>query len=239
MRKIFFLVMALLLILCLAVPAMAAGLDYVIDDADLLTPSEENSLQSKLEKISAQMDADIVVVTLDTIGSRYIRSYADDYYDYNGYGEDGVLLMIVMDTREYWVSTTGRCIEDVSVSAVEDAFYSNLSAGHYYLAFCDYADACQSELEGMPLWGEILVCLAIGLVIGLITVLVMKGKLKTVRSQSGADSYMRYDAVHLTGRSDIFLYQTVTRRPKVQNNGGGGMHTGSSGRSHGGGGGRF
>ena len=175
-------------------------------------------------------------MTVDSLNGQYIRSYADDYYDYNGYADNGVLLLVAMDTREYWVSTTGSCIDDVDVSDLEDAFLSDLSDGNYYEAFCAYADACLDETMPMALWVALLICLGIGLVIGLITVLVMKGKLKTVRSQSGADSYMCHDAFNITHQSDIFLYQTVTRRAKPQNNG---SHGGSSGRSHGGGGGRF
>lgn len=228
--------MALLTASLLIVPVSAESFDYVIDEANLLTTGQENALQDKLAKLSQEVDADIVVVTVTNLNGQYIRDYADDYYDDNGYADDGVLLLIDMDTRAYWISTTGRCIDDVSVYDLEDAFLSDLSNGYYYDAFSAYADACRDELEPMPLLMKILVCLGIGIVIGLITVFVMKGKLKTVRNQSGADSYMRYDAVNITHQSDMFLYQTVTRRPKPQNNG---THTGSSGRSHGGGGGRF
>lgn len=239
MKRILKVFTAALLILCFAVPAFAANSVYVIDDADLLTAYEHNQLQNKLKQISDEVDADIVVMTVNGTGGQYIRDFADDYYDYNGYREDGVILVVDMIAEEYWISTSGSAIGDVSVSQLEDAFLADLSGGDYYSAFCAYADACEDALEGLPLAVKLLICLGIGLAVGLTTVMVMKGKLKTVRSQSGADGYMRYDDLVVSRRSDIFLYQTVTRRAKPQNNGGGGIHTGSSGRSHGGGGGRF
>lgn len=239
MKRILTVFAAVLLILCFAAPVFAANSIYVIDDADLLTAYERNQLQNKLKQISDEVGADIVVLTVNGTGGKYIRDYADDYYDYNGYREDGVILVVDMIAEEYWISTSGSAIGDVSVSQLEDAFLSDLSKGDYYSAFCAYADACEDALEGLPIVVKLLICLGIGLAVGLTTVMVMKGKLKTVRSRSGADSYMRYDDMVISRRSDIFLYQTVTRRAKPQNNGGGGIHTGSSGRSHGGGGGRF
>lgn len=239
MKRILTIFVAVLLTICFAVPAFAANNTYVIDEADLLNAYEYNQLQNKLKQISDELEADIVVLTVNGTDGKYIRDYADDYYDYNDYREDGVILVVDMVAGEYWISTSGSAIDDIRVSQLEDAFLSDLSDGEYYSAFCAYADACQDAMEGLPFAVKLLICLGIGLVVGLITVMVMKGKLKTVRSQSGADSYMRYGDMVISQRSDIFLYQTVTRRAKPQNNGGGGIHTGSSGRSHGGGGGRF
>ena len=79
MKKLILFILALLAVLSLTVPAMAAA-DYVIDDANLLTTSEESNLQSKLEKISAEMQADIVVLTVDSLNGKYIRSYADERF---------------------------------------------------------------------------------------------------------------------------------------------------------------
>ena len=90
------------------------------------------------------------------------------------------------------------------------------------------------------------VSLLIGAVIALISVMVMKGKLRSVRPQTMANSYIRQGGLQLTENSDLFLYQNVTRteRPRDNNSssgGGGGSstHSSSSGSTFGGGGGKF
>lgn len=80
-----------------------------------------------------------------------------------------------------------------------------------------------------------------GFIVALIVVGCMKRKLKSVRRQPGASSYVRPDSMVLTAQNDIFLYSHVSRvpRPKDTGSGGSSTHTSSSGATHGGGGGKF
>ena len=80
-----------------------------------------------------------------------------------------------------------------------------------------------------------------GFVLSLIIVGRMKAKLKTVRFQSAANSYIKDGSLNINERRDLFLYNTVTRtaKPKADDSGGGSSHTSSSGSTHGGGGGKF
>ena len=50
---------------------------------------------------------DLVVVTANTLGGKSPMEYADDYYDYNGYTDDGALLLVSMEDRDWWISTKG------------------------------------------------------------------------------------------------------------------------------------
>lgn len=75
-----------------------------------------------------------------------------------------------------------------------------------------------SEGFGNDLLITALICFGVGALIGLIVVLVMKSRMKTVRFRSGADSYVDADRLELTKSADVFLYQTVTRHAKPQNN---------------------
>lgn len=63
---------------------------YVVDDAGLLTDSEENSLNETLKEISNRQNCQVVVVTTNSLDGKSAEAYADDYYDYNGYGKDGI-----------------------------------------------------------------------------------------------------------------------------------------------------
>lgn len=62
------------------------------------------------------------------------------------------------------------------------------------------------------------ICIGAGVVIGLIAVLVMKSNLRSVRFRSGAGEYVTPGSFRLTASQDIFLYKTVTRIEKPQNN---------------------
>ena len=64
----------------------------------------------------------------------------------------------------------------------------------------------------------ILVCLGIGLAIGLITVLIMRAQLRSVRNRNTAGEYVVPGSFQLTQRHDIFLYRTVRRVERPQNN---------------------
>ena len=238
--------------------AFAAAAPRLVDDADLLTSSEESELLSLLNEISERQKMDIVVVTVDSLGGKSPRAYADDYYDYNGYRADGILLLIAMESRDYYVSTTGYGIEavtDAGLSYMEDCFVDDLSDGDYASAFTTYAELCDDFISAaksgepydrgnmpraaFPWVQNILISLAVGFLIAFIATAVMRSKLKSVRSKSGASDYVKEGSFRLTRSNDLYLYRRVTRRAKPKDNGGSSTHSSSSGRSHGGGGGKF
>ena len=57
----------------------------------------------------------------------------------------------------------------------------------------------------------VLVCVGIGLAVGLTVTLLMKRGMSTVRKQKRADAYVKEDSFSLTESRDLFLYSTVTR----------------------------
>ncbi|MBD9097606.1 MAG: TPM domain-containing protein, partial [Ruminococcaceae bacterium] len=132
-----------------------------------------------------------------------------------------------------------------------------LSDGDYAAAFDTFAELCDDFITkartgkpydsgNMPKEpmkpGWILVAVIVGFILSFITVGSMKNKLKTVRFQPAANSYMKAGSMNITESRDLFLYNTVTRTAKPKDNdsgGGSSTHTSSSGSSHGGGGGNF
>ena len=257
---------ALLLCMVVVIPTFAASdLPRLVDNADLLTDSEESTLLSKLNEISERQQADVVVVTADTLGGKTPMDYADDFYDYNGYGfgadKDGVLLLVSMEDRDWWMSTTGygiTAITDAGIEYISEKFLSDLSDGDYADAFTTYAELCDDFFtqarSGQPydtghmpkqpfnIARNLLIALIVGFVIALIATGVMKGKLKTVRFQSAASNYVKANSMNVTESRDMFLYTHVDRRAKpkdTDSSSGSGTHTSSSGSTHGGGGGKF
>ena len=267
MKKIVLTVLfALLLCLTASIPAFATSdMPRVMDNADLLTDSEERDLLCKLDEISERQQADIVVVTVDTLDGKTLVDYADAIYDYNGYGfgetKDGVLLLISIEARDWGMTTTGYGITAITGAGIEyisDKFMSDLSNGNYAKAFTIYADLCDDfftqartgtpyDVGHMPkepfniVW-SLIIALIVGFVISLIVTGVMKSKLKTVRLQSDARNYIKANSMNVTESRDLFLYSHVDRRAKTKetsSNSGSDTHTSSSGTTHGGDGGKF
>ena len=190
----------------------------------------------------------IVIVTVNSLGGKSPRAFADDYYDHNGYREDGVLLLVAMNSRDYWISTSGYGITaftDAGIDYIADAFLTDLSEGNYASAFETYAELCDEFITEAkapyPVLKNLLISVVIGFIIAFIATAIMRSKLKSVRSKAGATDYVRKGSFRVTRSHDFFLYRTVSRRarPKNESSGGSSTHTSSSGRSHGGGGGKF
>ena len=99
------------------VPAKAAEvpderlLPRLTDEADLLTDEEEELLLKQLDEISERQNCDVVVAAVDGLDGKSAMEYADDFYDYNGYGmgneRDGIILLVSMEERDWWISTCG------------------------------------------------------------------------------------------------------------------------------------
>lgn len=68
-----------------------------------MSDSEEAKLDSEIEKIRTNYDFDVVLLTVESLEGYTPEAFADDYYDYNGYGigdnNDGVLFLISMEER--------------------------------------------------------------------------------------------------------------------------------------------
>jgi uncharacterized protein len=87
---------------------------------------------------------------------------------------------------------------------------------------------------------EYLSPLGVGLLFAFIITGIMKGKLKSVRYQPAATSYVRKDSLNIAVSKDLFLYRKVDRRAIPKNNSSGSStHRSSSGRTHGGSSGKF
>lgn len=245
----------------------------LVDGEHLLGTEEADEISRMLDEISVRQNFDVVIVTVGSLGAKSAQAFADDYYDCNGYGmgadRDGVLLLISMEERDWYISTCGYGIEaitDAGRNTMSDYFVPYLSDGDYYTAFKTYAELCDKfvtqartdvsygignldDLDySIPLTAEdwitaVCVNIVIGIVAALIVCSILKGKLKTVAMQRGAYNYTVENSFEVTQSSDLFLYSTVSRtaKPKENESSGGGSstHTSSSGTSHGGGGGKF
>lgn len=250
----------ILLMLCLLLEqtVSATSMDFLVDEADLLTVAQETSLEEQLEELGAKYGVDVVIVTTDTLYGKSPRVYADDYYDTHGYGDDGVLLLVSMEDNDWYISTCGYGITaftDAGIEYIGEQVTEYLSDGEYKAAFAEFIDQCDDFLNqaktgepydsgnlpkgDFPWGGSIVFALGAGLLVAVIVIFCLKRQLKSVRRQDTAGNYMRPGSLQLTACGDIFLYHTISRREKPQQSSGSSTHSSSSGRSHGGGGGKF
>lgn len=234
---------------------------FVLDGATLLSSSEKAALEEMLSYISANQSMDIVVATTDTFGDSSARAFADDLYDNNNYGygidKDGILLLVGMSEHEYYISTSGLAISffsDSTIRRIGDEIAPLLTSSDYYDAFTKFASLSNEKItrerekeksnttitiekEEVFTSSFLLLAFSVSFIISLIIVIIMKGKLKSVKTKNEADDYIKRDSLNLTKSNDMFLYHTITRTEIPKENSS--THTSSSGRTHGGGGGRF
>lgn len=262
-KKLFALLLALMLIPC---AAMAAS--RVIDDARLLTPSEETQLEAQITSLQEKYQVDVIVLT--SYDAPYDRSlaYADAYYVRHGFGmgEDdaGFLFFIDMNNRVPTIYTRGVMIDYITDHRLEvllDCGYDELADGRYGRAAMKVLQQLERYMQqgreegsfrydaqtGQRLSGlyntltkaELGLSLMAGIAVAVIMLLLVRSRYNL------KGSTYRYDlADHatrtLTVDDEHFLHQHVTRRIKPQNQNhdgfGGGSGSGSAvHRSSGGG----
>ena len=262
-KSIYILLIALCMLLVPAVSVSAADLPLLYDEADLLTDIEEAALLSKLEAISDEADMDVVIALVNSTGELSPMEYADDFFDYNGYGRgdnrDGLVLLVSMEHSDWWISTRGYAITaftDAGIEYIGEQVIPYLRDGMYADAVEEFAAQCETFIaqaktgdpfdthnlpkepfnKGMAL----VIALIAGFIIGKIYAGKLKGELTSVRKQTAAVGYVREGSLNVTNSNEFFLYKNVSRSAKqTSSSGGSSTHTSSSGASHGGGGGKF
>lgn len=228
----------------------------VIDNAGLLTETEKQALEDSIHYIRSVYSFDVVILTVNSLGGKSARDYADDYYDYNGYGfgenYDGALFLWAVDTRDCYISTCGSGIKVITDRRLDDIFddiADDMRADRLYAAvdrflgdlevyLDDYNGTSGTHFFNKNVFGLFFV---LGIAISLITTYSIRRGMNTARRQALARAYVRPGSFKLTTQSDLFLYvtRTKTRVQSSSSGGGSSTHTSSSGRSHGGGGRRF
>lgn len=220
--------------------------------------SEVAELSEELDKVREKYNFEVAIYTESDMTSASAQASADDIYDYNGYGagenDDGIMLYICSDTREYHITTHGKGLDYFNsngLAYLESKVIPHLSENDYYEAFESYIETSEELLEmaknGKPyneknystkyLFGVIVACLIAPV---LIAFLMMKRKLKKMKTavkNDYATDYMKPGSMNMAVSRDMFLYSKTIRTEKAKSNSG--THTSSSGRTHGGSGGSF
>lgn len=240
------------------------SLPRIVDNSDLLTDQEESFLLSRINEINSKYAFDVVFVTENDLQGKSTRDFADDFFDYGGYGagddNSGVLVLISDEGR--WISGTGRGVvvfsSDYGIPRIGKMIAPYFDDGEYFdgfNSFLNFSDEfLKQEQAGDPYTESnpfrtlkdklkvVGIIAAVSFLISLLIVLGMKRGMKTARLRSEAGEYVVQGSFVLTKESDTFLYSAVTRTaiPKSDDSssssgGGRSSHTSSSGTSHSGG----
>ena len=194
---------------------------------------------------------DIVIVTGNTTEERTATEYADDFYDFNGYGygenDDGMLVVYKPGEegeREIWITTHGNG-SSVFFQGIREGIITDMKdyliAEDYEKAFNTYLDRAEEQLKpGTPvIW--LFVLALVGAVVGLLITGSMTAKNKSVIAQNQAKVYTRQGSMVVTGAQDVYAYSFVDTKPKQTSDSSDddSTHTSSSGRTHSGSGAKF
>ena len=238
-------------------------MDKVYDFADLLTDLEEENLFNLVNNYITSTNYDLAIVTINNNPKDSEISYADDFYDYNSFGKnetrDGSLILIDMDNRVIYISTTGYAIkmyDDNRIDDIIDSGYNNLKNAEYYTCLSNMILKMQDEYElgypdsnknmeidsnGKPIKSiSYKLVFILSSIITLIVSLILYFKSRLKIKVSSTISYLKNG--NITTKQDKFINSSVIHTRIVSDtssssgSGGSSFHSSSSGSFHGGGG---
>ncbi len=227
-------------------------LSLVVDQANIIPDDVETALLARSEAMAAEYEMEVAIVTTNDFEGKSSQAYADDFYDYNGYGygenDDGMLVVYKPGEegeREIWITTHGNG-SSVFFQGIREGIITDMKdyliAEDYDKAFNVYLDRAEAQLKpGTPIiW--LFVLALVGAVVGLLITGSMTAKNKSVVAQKHAKVYTRQGSMYVMDAKDVFAYSFVNATPKAQDNdksNDSSTHTSSSGRTHSGSGAKF
>lgn len=266
------LVAALVLTCAFVIMGFDATQQKVYDDAGILSATEEAKLQQLCVQTAQSSAIDIILVTTADSKGKTSMQYAEDFFMDHDFGYDmtegdAVLLLIDMDNRVAFVSTSGKGIDyltDTRIDNIITAVTSYMKKGDYNGACTQFIEKVGSYMKSLPSKGEaggnnettfvndrtttqklldnFGICVLISIVVGTVSVVIMMFNAKA-KMTVGCQTYVKNQEFDVRDRRDMFINTTVVQH-KVQSSGSGGggggsSHTGSGGHTFGGGGGKF
>ncbi len=247
-RRVFFGLLAIVMVATLLASAQEQPLQHVADLADVLTDQQEAQLNEQLQAIYDDLGFDSLIITANDYQSMAGDRYAAEYYEklrspqqypngvaliFNPHsGPNGEIWEAARGTGKSMLGAQGDdALFDVVRPYARDRDYFGMFQAYGEYLRTSVTPSTPAEVAGKyGVYG-----LVAGFVVALISALTMKAKLKTARRQTAADRYAMCDTLNVTQAHDLYLYETVVRRkiekPK-SSSGGGSSFTSSSGTSY-------
>ena len=243
-----------MIFICLSLDTnTSAELKKVVDGAVLFSSEEVSTLETSIKDISSRYDMDIVIVTTTNMNGKSSKEYADDFFDYEGYGygndKSGIILLYNMFDREIYISTSGegeRYFTDSRIESILDDIYNYLPDGEYFEGGKAFLNSTEKYLDkGIPsnqytvdedgniilsnedIMKRVLISVGIALAISAVICGIVVSQYKKPASFA-EETYVDRNSINFTRRSDRFITTHTTSRKIPKNNGNSG---GGSGRT--------
>lgn len=240
-KKIFAILIALVMGFTFVVSASADTYMHVADNANKLSSSEHEELENIAIKLENAYGICVMICIADETTGMYDNAYAEWIYTGNTDNENGIILLHNDGENTYAVFTSGNADEmfdDETIAEMRDAYDSNDS---YYGGIYDYYQVAEEYLEKAYYGNDasdepvitigeteekdgvafiwLPVSLGIGLLIGFLIINSIASKNKSVHMQKNATVYTRPGSMDITGSADNFLYSNVEKKekPKQEN----------------------
>lgn len=163
---------------------------YVTDDADVLSPSEEEAVEARLQTLSDNSSADLFVVLVDDFTSPTDNvAWADTVAENNNLGSEQYLLAIAVDGRSYYISAApDGPLSDSKLDDVEEQIQGLAAQEDWEGMIVLAADEIEGDGGAGALRATLIVVaiIALGLIIWLIIVLVRRSRRNAEIRRRGA-----------------------------------------------------
>lgn len=225
----------------------------VYDDAGLLTESEQEKINTQIDKMQEDSGWEIYAVTTVDADGKNTVGYADDFFDTHAPDKnDGVVVLIDMDNREITISTCGeasRYLTDSRLDNILDDAYTDISEEAYGDCLVTMLIGVERAYDaGVPngqynydvetgevfeyriiTWVEALAAFVLAAGVGIAVYVIVAGRYK-LRYGTYQYDFRGNGQVALRVKEDRFVNEvTIPRRIPRQTDTGGGSH--NNGRS--------
>ena len=117
----------------------------IVDMANILNSEQTSQLEQKITQVINNCQMDVVILTTCLNNGKSMVDFADDYYDENDYGIDlrksGLILALILQDNEWYISTSGAAIDTFSDWGIEylgKVMKPSLVDRNFYQAFEDF-----------------------------------------------------------------------------------------------------
>lgn len=240
-KRISILFCAVIMLVCSTSVAFAESTQKLIDDAGLLTSSEQADIVQKMTGQSKETGWDFVVYTnYNGVSKEKMERYTNEYYDKHNFGigdkKSGVLLNIDMGSRELYMITKGDAMyyfSDSRNDEILDDIQACMKSKNYNKAVNDFVDLsykyyCQGILKGdsnnnvkinqkydNPVVYSLLhygiVAIIVGAVVGFVIALIINRKYKH-NGKEGTYDLHQNSVTNLNVSNDTFITKSVSVR---------------------------
>ena len=230
----------------------------VIDSTLNLSEEEIDSLNTKLDELRNTYQMGVYIRIYDSYidaGFDSIQAYSEYiYHDENlGFGtdQDGLLLLLTMNEREYDLTAYGLgndAFTDYGRDKLVDHMIDDLSDDRMYDAMNTYSKNCNEYLslyqKGTPYDVGVktkaekiklgLILEGVALLVTMLIMWILVKQLNTTGIATKASAYEKQGSFNLQQQSDQFTHTTTTKRysPQNKDNNRGGSSVNSRGHSH-------